>query len=180
LGGLAVLKLKPVHLGDYLKLSVNAREAAERSSEILKKAGADPASFHSVTTLVDVTDATASEYLRQKIGVAALNNIYDKYIPGALWVTRFFRDGQAEEYSIVLKPDGSLHSVHHEIAEAAKGASLSKDEALAKATDYLQNSRKIDLTKWTLVDSGSEKRPNRIDHSLTWQSKLPLDWTPLA
>jgi hypothetical protein len=48
---------------------------------------------------VDVTDSTASEYLRQKIGVPALNNIYEKQAPGGLWDTRFFRDGQAEEYS---------------------------------------------------------------------------------
>ena len=175
LGGVAALKIKPEHLGDYLKLSINAKEATARAGEILKQRGVDLESYKSVTTLVNVTDAVASEYLRQKIGVKALNEIYDKQVPGALWDARFFRDGQAEEYSVILRPDGALHSVHHDLAEAAKGAQLSKEEAVAKAAAYLRDEKKIDLSQWTLVDSGSEKRPNRIDHTLTWQAKQPLD-----
>src|SRR5439155_3621627 len=70
---------------------------------------------------------------------------------------------------------GALHSVHHDLAEAAKGASLSREDAVAKATTYLQNEKKIDFSNWNLVDSSSEKRPNRIDHTLIWQAKQPLD-----
>jgi membrane protease YdiL (CAAX protease family) len=175
LGVAAAVKLKPVHLGDYLKLSSDAKEAKAKAQATLKQRGVEPQSYKSVTTFVDVTDATASEYLRQKIGMPALNNIYEKQVPGGLWDTRFFRDGQAEEYSVILRPDGALHSVHHDLAEAAKGASLSKEEAIAKATAYLQNEKKIDLSNWNLVDSSSEKRPNRIDHTLIWQAKQPLD-----
>jgi hypothetical protein len=175
LGAAAAVKVKPVHLGDYLKLSIDAKEAKAKAQDILKQRGAAPQTYKSVTTFVDVTDPTASEYLRQTIGVSALNNIYKKQVPGGLWDTRFFRDGQAEEYSVILRPDGSLHSVHHDLAEAAKGASLAKEEAIAKATAYLQNEKKIDLSNWNLVDSSSEKRPNRIDHTLIWQAKQPLD-----
>jgi membrane protease YdiL (CAAX protease family) len=175
LGGLAALKLKPVHLGDYLKLSVNAREAKTRADEILRQRGVDPHSYHSVTTFVDVSDRTVNEYLREKLGVAALNEIYRTRVPAALWVTRFFRDGQAEEYSVLLEPDGALESVHHDLAEATPGASLSKEQAVAKAAMYLQSEKKIDLSDWTLVDSSSEKRPKRIDHILIWQAKQPLD-----
>jgi membrane protease YdiL (CAAX protease family) len=177
LGGLAALKLKPQHLGNYLKLSVNAKEAAARSTDILRQRGVDAHSYHSITTFEDVTDPVANEYLRQKIGVAALNEIYAKQVPGALWDTRFFQEGQAEEYSVVLKPDGSVHSVHHQLAEAAKGASLSKEDAVAKAEAYLRDEKKMDLAEWSLVDSSSEKRPNRIDHTLIWQRKQLLDAT---
>jgi len=55
---------------------------------------------------------------------------------------RFFRDGQPEEYSVVLRPDGGLHSVHHDVAEAAAGASLSKEDALVKAQDFLAASQR--------------------------------------
>jgi membrane protease YdiL (CAAX protease family) len=175
LGAAAAVKLRPVHLGDYLRLSIDAKEAKAKAQDILKQRGVDPQSYKSVTTFVDVTDPTASEYLRQKIGVPALNNIYEKQVPGGLWDTRFFRDGQAEEYSVILRPDGSPHSVHHNLAEAAKGASLSKEEAIAKATAYLQNEKKIDLSQWMLVDSTSKKQPNRVDHTMIWQAKQPLD-----
>jgi hypothetical protein len=175
LGGAAAVKVKPVQLGDYLKLSINAKEAKLRASEILKKRGVAAESYKAVTTFVDVTDPIASEYLRQKIGVKALNEICAKQVPGALWATRFFRDGQTEEYSVILRPDGELHSVHHDVAEASEGAALSKAEAIAKATDFLRNEQKIEISGWALVDSVSEKRPSRIDHTLIWQSKQPLD-----
>jgi len=76
---------------------------------------------------------------------------------------------------VVLKPDGSLHSVHHVLAEAAQGASLSKDEAVALAEKFLREEKKIDLTQWTLLESDSDKRPHRLDHRLTWQQNAPLD-----
>jgi hypothetical protein len=175
LGGLAVWKLKPVHVGDYLKLQVNAKEATARSRDILRQRTVDVNAYKTATIFADVTDATANEYLREKIGIPALNAIYEKRVPGALWHARFFRDGQPEEYSVVLLPDGALHSVHHEIAEAAPGASLSKEEAIAKAQDFLRTSKNIDLSQWTLVDSSTEKKPHRLDHQLIWQEKQPLD-----
>ncbi len=180
LAGLAALKLKPVHLGDYLKLSVSANEAHARAEQVLKQHGVDPRSYHSVTTFADATDAIANEYLRQKIGVAKLNEIYDQRVPGALWATRFFRDGQAEEYSVALRPDGSPYSVQHRLAEAAQGASLAKDEAVSKASAFLQNTKNLDLSRWTLDDSTSQKRPNRVDHELIWQENQALDSTDPA
>ena len=180
LGGLAALKIKSVHLGDYLKLSVNAKEATEQSREILKQRGVDPRNYNSATTFVDVTDAIANEYLRQKIGTRALNAIYEKRVPGALWDTRFFRDGEAEEYSVILRPDGSLHSVHHDLAEAAQGASMSKEEAIAGAATFLQTVKGVDLSSWALVDSSSDKKPHRVDHKLVWQENQPLDGSASA
>jgi len=175
LGGLAVVKLKPVHLGEYLKLSVSAKEATLRADDVLKKRGIDAESYHTAATFVDATDATANEFLREKIGISALNGIYDKLVPGALWHVRFFRDGEAEEYAVDLLPDGSLQSVNHKLAEAAKGAALSKEEALARAAAFLQDEKHLDVSQWALVDSSSEKKPHRVDHNLIWQENSPLD-----
>src|SRR5258708_18105516 len=33
----------------------------------------------------------------------------------------------------------------------------------------------MDLGQWSLVESNSDKRPHRTDHTLTWQQKTPLD-----
>ena len=78
-------------------------------------------------------------------------------VPGALWRVRYFRDGQPEEYGIILRPDGSLHSVHHTLADATPGASLTKDEAVALAEKFLHDEKKIDLSGWSLVESKSDK-----------------------
>ncbi len=177
LGGVAAWRLKPARLGDSLKLKVDAKEATARSEEILKQRGVDTKSYKTATVFLDVTDSTANEYLREKIGVPALNEIYEKRVPGGLWHARFFRDSQAEEYSVVLRPDGTLHSVHHDLPEAAAGASLSKEDALAEAQEFLRTNKNIDLSQWTLVEATSEKKPKRLDHKLIWQENQALDET---
>jgi len=65
--------------------------------------------------------------------------------------------------------------VHHTIAENAAGASLTKEAAVALAEKYLKEEKQVDLSGWSLVEPKSEKRPKRIDHTLTWQQSTPLD-----
>lgn len=174
-GAVLAWKLESPSVGDYLKLSVDARTARTRADDTLRSQGRDPNAYVHATVLVERTDPATNEFLRERIGIHALNEIYDKQVPGALWRVRYFRDRQPEEYAVILKPDGSLHSVHHTLAEDAPGASLSKDEAVAKAEAYLQEQKKLDLSQWSLVESASDKKPHRIDHVLTWQQKTALD-----
>ena len=105
---------------------------------------------------MNVTDPVANEFLRQRGGVARVNEIYAKQVPGALWRVRYFRDSQPEEYAVILKPDGSLHSVRHTLAEAAPGASLTKDEAVARAEKFLR-----------------EEKKDRSESSGPWSSRIP-------
>jgi len=168
-------KVKPESIGDYLKLSVNARSARAHADEILGQRGLQPNTYIRSTLLVNVTDPVTNEFLRERVGVARLNEILATQVPGALWRVRYFRDSQPEEFAVVLKPDGSLHAVRHMVAEEAPGASVSKEEALARAEKFLREEKKVDLAQWSLVDSNSDKKPHRIDHTFTWQQNAPLD-----
>ena len=168
-------KVKPESIGDYLKLSVNSRSARTRGDEIIRQRRLQPKSYIQATSFVNVTDPETNEFLRERVGVARLNEILATEVPGALWRVRYFRDSQPEEYAVVLKPDGSLHAVRHTVADEAPGASLNKEEAVARAERFLREEKKIDLSQWSLVESNSDKRPHRIDHTLTWQQKIPLD-----
>jgi hypothetical protein len=154
---------------------VNPRSARAHADAILQQRGLQPKNYIHSTLLVNVTDPVTNEFLRERVGVARLNEILATQVPGALWRVRYFRDSQPEEFAVVLKPDGSLHAVRHTVAEEAPGASLSKEEALARAEKFLRDEKKIDLTQWALVDSTSDKRPHRIDHTFTWQQNVPLD-----
>jgi hypothetical protein len=173
-GGVLVWKVKPASIGDYLKLSIDARNARTRADEVLRARNLNPATFIGPTQFVDVTDPFTNEFLRERSGVDFVNSIYAGPVPGALWRVRYYKDGQPEEYAVILKPDGSLHSIHHTVAEAAPGASLSKDEAVALGEKFLRGEKKIDLSAWSLVESNSDKKPKRVDHELTWQAKTPL------
>jgi len=174
-GGAVAWKLKPESIGDYLKLSVNARSVRSRADAILQQHGLQPNSYKHATVLVNVTDPTTNEFLRERVGVARLNQILATQVPGALWRVRYFRDSQPEEYAVVLRPDGSLHAVRHTLADEAPGVSLSKEEAMALAWKFLREEKKIDLSQWSLVESNSDKRPHRTDHTLTWQQNAALE-----
>ena len=141
----------------------------------MRRRGLDPNSYRHAVIFVNVTDPVTNEFLRERIGIAHLNEVYDTQVPGAIWQVRYFRDSQAEEYSIKLKPDGTVVAVHHRVPREAAGASLSKEEAIAKAEKFLREEKKIDLGQWTLVAAESDKRDHRTDHELTWQQKAPLD-----
>jgi hypothetical protein len=175
LGVVCAWRLKPESLGDYLKMSVDAKSARARADEIMRGRGLDPNSFHHATVFQNMTDSLSNEFLRERVGITRLNEIYATQAPGAVWQVRYFRDSQPEEYSIKLKPDGSFLALHHKLAEDAPGASLSKDEAVTRAEKFLREEKKLDLSQWTLVDAESDKRHHRTDHELTWQQNTPLD-----
>src|SRR5712671_482469 len=175
IGALLAWRLKTEAIGDYLKLTVNARSAEARADALLGQHRLDPRTYHHATVLANTTDPVTNEFLRERVGVLRINEIYDQQAPGALWRVRYLRDSQPEEYAVVLKPDGSMHAIRHTVAEEAPGASLSKEEAVARAEKFLRDEKKVDLSQWSLVESNSDKRPHRIDHTLTWQQNGPLD-----
>jgi hypothetical protein len=173
-GGALAWRLKPQAIGEYLKLSVNSRTARARADQILRERGLDPNSYTHATLFVDIADPVVNEFLRQRVGVAGINTIYSGRIPAALWRVRYFRDGQPEEYAVILGPDGSLHAVRHTLAEETSGASLTKQEAVMRAEKFLREEKGLDLKSWTLVESTSDKRPHRIDHTLTWEENRSI------
>ncbi|HYU22788.1 MAG TPA: CPBP family intramembrane glutamic endopeptidase [Candidatus Dormibacteraeota bacterium] len=179
-GGALAWRLKPQGIGDYLKLSLNARSARARADEILRQRHLEPKSYVHAAVLMEIADPIINEYLRQRVGIPGINAIYANQIPAALWRVRYFRDSQPEEFAVILRPAGSLYSVGHTLAEETQGASLTKEEASARAEKFLTEEKKIDLKAWALVESSSDKKPHRIDHSLTWQQNMPLDADPAA
>ena len=174
-GALIAWRLKPESIGDYLRLSVDAKTARAKADQILRAHGADPSSYKCAVVFAGIVDPVTNEFLRQRVGIARVNEIYDKEVPGALWQARYFRDSQPEEYAVKLTPDGSLFALQHKIAEDAAGASLKKEQAAARAESYLREEKHMDLGQWTLVETDSETRPHRIDHLLTWQQNTPID-----
>lgn len=162
-------------IGDYLRLSVNAREAKLHSDDVLRLHQIDPSPYRSATLLTDRTDRYTNEFLHRHLSIAQINAIYASRVPGALWRIRYFHDSQPEEFRVSIKPDGSFHSFRHVVAEGAPGDSLAKDQAVVIAEKYLRDEKKLDLTHWKLVESTSDKKPKRIDHSLTWQEDTPLN-----
>jgi hypothetical protein len=175
LAGVAVaLAGSAPRIGDSVRFSIDAAQAQDRAAEILRRQGVDPGRYHRAATVQYRFEPQVNEYLRRSIGVATANAVYRNQAPAAYWTVRFFRDSEKEEYLVVLLPDGTLHSVHHTLPEAAPGANLSKEDAQRRAEAYLLQSKMLDLSKWNLVDSRSDKLPARTDHSFTWEQKTAV------
>jgi hypothetical protein len=79
---------------------------------------------------------------------------------------------------VVLKPDGSLHSIHHTLDEKTPGANLSVQEAQARAETFLRDTKGMNLADWNLVETHTDKKPARTDHIFVWEQKAPLDPAP--
>lgn len=171
IGLLLLVAVKPQQIGDFLRFQINAKQAAERADQVLRARTVNPQRYQRTTTMVTRSDAYVNEFLRRKIDIGGANRLFQEKVPIALWRVRYFRDGEKEEYAVVLRPDGALHSVHHTIEEKAPGAKLSREEAQARAEKYLREEKQLDLAQWKLVDSGADARPARTDHHFTWEEK---------
>ncbi|MGZ4818631.1 MAG: CPBP family intramembrane glutamic endopeptidase [Terriglobales bacterium] len=170
-GLLLVILTHPPQIGAFLRFRVNAAQAAERSDTELRARGVHPERYHRVATLVDRSDPYANEFLRRKLGMAGVDRLYQEKVPLALWRVRYFRDGEPEEYAVVLRPDGAVHAVHHTLEEKAPGAKLSRQEAQVLAEKYLRENKQLDLEIWKLVDSSADARPARTDHRFVWEEE---------
>ena len=171
LAGIALLAgVKRETIGDFVRFSINAHEAIDRANEDMRQLNLDPATYHRAATVTYTFDEYTNEYLRRTIGIAAANRVYRELVPSAFWTVRYFRDSQNEEYTVVLKPDGSLHSVHHTLEEKAQGANLSK-EAQARAIFCPIATRTSRIGIWS---SRTPKEPARADHF--WSGNKTPRW----
>ncbi|PYU20237.1 MAG: hypothetical protein DMG30_21610 [Acidobacteria bacterium] len=177
--GLASLWIiKPQNIGAFVRFPLDGREAAARADDVLRRLRENPASYRRVLTIQYTFDPLVNEYLRRTIGLEAANRVFNDQVPSAFWTARYFRDSQNEEYFVVLRPDGTLHSIHHTLAEAAPGPNLTKEEAQARAEAFLHDSKKIDVRQWKLVEAQSKKLPSRTDHSFVWEELQAVNSSP--
>jgi hypothetical protein len=177
LGAALLIGPKREAIGDFVRFQIDATNAAARANQVLRENKVDPLRYRRTATITYTFDGYTNEYLRRTIGIAAANRIYRDQVPSAFWTIRYFRDSQNEEYMVVLRTDGSLHSVHHTLDEKASGANLDKADALARAETFLRGQKRIDLSDWNLVETNTDQRPARTDHTFVWEQKQSLDST---
>jgi len=119
----------------------------------LRARNVDANAFQHSTVFLRHSDSRANEFLREKIGVSAVNKIYQEQIPVGLWGTRYLKDNDPEEYFVVLSPTAHYIPSITRLPRGRPEASLSKEEAVALAEKYLREEKKLDLTGWSLEES---------------------------
>ena len=155
---------------NFVDVRLTQAEAKAKAIEHLAAAGADASAYEVVTYYQNQPDAMAIRYILERDSVAVVNRLYQEDLSASLWVTRFFRYGEKEEYRVAVHPeDGSLYSINHLLAEEAEGADLEEAQAQAIAVDHLR-SFGLDPERLELKEASSEKLPNRRDHRFVFEA----------
>ena len=155
---------------DFVDVHLTRGEAEAKAIEHLAAAGADASTYEVVTYYQNQPNTMAIRYILERDSVAVVNRLYQEDLLASLWVTRFFRYGEKEEYRVAVHPeDGSLYSINHLLAEEAEGADLEEAQAEAIAVDHLRTYG-FDIGLLKLKESSSEKLPNRRDHRFVFEA----------
>ena len=167
LGFFALEYEKPL---DFVDVHLTQDEAETKAVEYLAATGADASTYEVVTYYQNQPNTMAIRYILERDSVAVVNRLYREDLLASLWVTRFFRYGEKEEYRVAVHPeDGSLYSINHLLAEEAEGADLEEAQAEAIAVDHLR-AYGFDVDLLELKESSSEKLPNRRDHRFVFEA----------
>src|SRR5439155_8855762 len=113
-------RLKPPSIGDYLKLSIDARTARARADQVMRQRGVDPNAHYRAVVFVNNADPYANEYLRERIGIAGVNAIYSGQVPAALWRVRYFRASHPKESGGLERARGREGGKGTRLAECCK------------------------------------------------------------
>ena len=155
---------------NFVDVRLTQAEAKAKAIEHLAATGADASAYEVVTYYQNQPDAMAIRYILERDSVAVVNRLYQEDLLASLWVTRFFRYGEKEEYRVAVHPeDGSLYSINHLLAEEAEGADLEEAQAQAIAVEHLR-SFGLDPERLELKEASSEKLPNRRDHRFVFEA----------
>ena len=155
---------------NFVDVRLTQAKAKAKAIEHLAATGADASIYEVVTYYQNQPDAMAIRYILERDSVAVVNRLYQEDLLASLWVTRFFRYGEKEEYRVAVHPeDGSLYSINHLLAEEAEGADLEEAQAQAIAVDHLR-SFGLDPERLELKEASSEKLPNRRDHRFVFEA----------
>jgi membrane protease YdiL (CAAX protease family) len=94
----------------------------------------------------------------------------DKLYAAYAWRVRQFKDGDPNETTIRFTPDGQLYGFVEKVKEDAPGAALDAAAARRIAEDTARTRWNVDLSRFTLVEQGDERRPSgRVDYTFTYE-----------
>lgn len=150
---------------------IDRAQAETRAAEVLTRHGIQAPGYTVISWLSSQGGGEAEQYMFEKVGFNKTNEVVEKsHSGGYCWRIRFFKPKVPEEYEVQLDGDGREIGTDIRLSEDTKGAFLSKEAALAKA------SHEIDVTypylkPYELESASEQKRPGRTDWSFVFRSK---------
>ncbi len=117
-------------------------------------------------------DSEVQNYVELEVGGSRAfkellkGGLYSPYV----WRVRHFKEGDPNETVIRFTPDGKPYGFHERLAEDARGASLSPEEARIIAEKAATEQWQILLNQYMAVETSQEERPGgRRDHTFVYE-----------
>lgn len=151
-----------------VKLQITRAEALERARAVAESLGAPVDTLKEAAVFGGNTEGLL--FLQRTVGLAEAGRWAREAVPIWSWDARWFRPEQKEEWKVALGVDGKMVRAEHLIEDAAPGDSLAKDAAQPLAEAYVR-AQGWDLAEFDLVESSSQKRERRTDHTFTWEKR---------
>ncbi len=158
-----------------VNFQVSREEALARAQKFVTGLGENVSGYRSAVAF-DVDDE-AKTYLERELDLRQANQIMSSDVHVWYWEVRFFKPQQEEEFRVRVSPAGQIVGYVHKIEESRAGPSLDSKTAQFIAGHFAIHNLQLILgsqdvpAEWDLLpeESNSNKRPNRLDWSFTWE-----------
>ncbi|MFH1823692.1 MAG: CPBP family intramembrane glutamic endopeptidase [Candidatus Firestonebacteria bacterium] len=159
-------------LGDFINVEISKAKALQTANQYINSLKVPLKGFErKVISLSEELSGNKSRYVLEQLPVKETNEFFKKEFPCALWTVCWFKPLSKEEYYVNVDTKGNVYSYDHILEEDKEGEKLSQLQARKIAEEILTKNKNIKIDKYNLMNSSTEKRKNRNDHSFTWELK---------
>ncbi len=152
-----------------INFQVTRSDALEIATEFLESRNFDIDGFKK--TVIFNYNGGDKLYLEKELSVERMTALAKDSLDIWYWYIRFFKPLQKLEYRLHVNPKGEITRLSRLLEEDAAAPKLEKDAAKILAEQFIINKMKVDLDLWEFVEGSSEDRPNRRDHTFTYELK---------
>ncbi len=172
-GGVLWISLTPFE-PDAPALAVDREEAVEAAREHLAAEGVLLDEPWRPLPRVQGVQGPSHRFVWQEGGEAAYATLLGEgHLRGPSWLVRFVRfsgtvSERAEEFRIVVGPDGEIHRRQHRVPEDRPGAHLDEEEARTRVMGEVERVFGLDAEELTEVAADASREPDRVDWTFTF------------
>jgi len=155
----------------FVDLSIDRNKANLIAESYLASSGVKTRDYKKAVVFVE--DVAAERYLQRALGFKGESEFIKKYdYELFFWVARFFKEGQKEEYRLMISSkSGEVVSYSHSIEDTKELPTQAKAAALKKAKDFLSKKFQAGFSKLDFHDEQVRKLEKRIDYGFSWEDK---------
>jgi len=159
------------HYFTFMDLSVNRNEARSKAEAYLKSKGINTEKYLKAT--IFIANTWPDRYLQKTIGIKSEEGFIRQHnYELFFWKTRFFRELQKEEFSVIISPkSGNILGFEHLIEDIEPREFIDKESARRKAEEFLQRYCDLNLRDYDFHEEAVKRYDRRIDYGFSWEKK---------